>query len=256
MIPCRYIQISEERTTINNMNTVEKLRKMHLSGMAKAYLDQKEDKNNDLLNFDERIKAIIDAEWQVRRDRKLNLLIKRSNIKFKGATITDETFKNTSFHKGQINGLLALEWIDQRENVVISGPTGCGKTTLACALGISAIQNGHPVFYQKASFLVQELVDAINDLTIKDKVTYYDKFDLMIIDDFGMMDRDPKFARGLFELLDHREAVRSVIVVSQLPFTNWYDTIKDATYADAVLDRLFGNSYKLEMSGDSKRHLR
>lgn len=234
---------------------IDRLRKMHLSSMANEVLRQEEE-NNGLLSFDERFAMIVNKEWDTRQEKKINLLIKRSNIKFKGAFINDDTFIDVRFIQGTKDNLLSLDWIDKGYNVCITGKTGSGKSFAASALGLAAIQNFYHVLYTKADLLVSDLSIASQDRRLKEVIEKYDKYDVLIIDDFGLMLRDEKEIRPLFELIDARETRRSTIVISQVPFENWYDLIGDATYADAILDRLLKYAYKLEFTGESKRKLK
>lgn len=233
---------------------LDRLRKMRLSSMALEIICQEEE-NNGLLSFEERIEKIVNREWNARQEHKIKLLLKKSELKYKGAYIDGNAFHDITILQGTKEKLLSYDWIDEGHNVILSGPTGCGKSFMACALALGGIHRMYKVYYIKAGLLAEELIIANRDRKLKEKIECYNKYDILVIDDFGLMPLNEEVVRPLFELIDSREQSKSLIVASQLPFGSWYDLVKDATYADAILDRLMKYSYKLEMTGTSKRKL-
>lgn len=246
--------MEEDKAYVGLLN---KLKAMKFSGMAEAYRKQMENPNSSLLSFDERFSQLVNAEWILRYNKKFQRYLKQSGIKLTGASF-DETLYDPSrkLDKNTIELLNTCQWIDEGKNLLITGMTGSGKSYYASALGIAALKQFKTVRYKKASRLLMEL-DAIRKSDdaqeIINQIEEYSKVDLLIIDDFGLMELDIEKCRDLFEILDGREGRRSTIVISQIPVKEWYDLFKESTYADACLDRLLYKAYRLNFCGDSLR---
>lgn len=149
--------------------------------------------------------------------------------------------------------LSSCEWINRKQNVIISGSTGLGKSFLASALGNQACQQGYKVYYRNCSKLFDELKIAKADGSYIKEVNRIEKIDLLILDDFGLKPLDSNQRLILLELLEDRHGKRSTIITSQLPVKSWYDVIDEPTIADAILDRLVHSSHRIELGGDSLR---
>lgn len=232
----------------------QRLKKMRFSGMAAELVKQHRDAGSAEKSFDERIENLINAEWAMREDKKLGRLLKASNLYFQDAVIDPQILEQQKVDVDLVRELAGCEWIRQHKNLLITGKTGSGKSYCACALGISAATKFMTIKYVKAASLLRELSQAEVDNTMNQELTRYSKIDLLIIDDFGLMNLSSTGCRHLFELIDIRDSRKSTIFVSQLPVKNWYDLFKEDTYADACLDRITGkNSYRLVFDGPSLR---
>lgn len=238
-------------------NVINKLKEMHLSGMADAFKKQATDPNADLDSFMDRITRIVETEWTQRYDKKFNRLLKQAKLRYPHADF-DETLyeQDRKLDYESIQKLATCEWVDEGRNLLITGMTSSGKTYLSNALCVSALRRLKTVKYIKASHLMMELEQARIKDTYMDVLTSLNtKTDLLAIDDFGLMELDIDKCRDLFEVIDGRDGRRSTIIISQYPVKTWFDMFKDGTYADACLSRLTDRShtYRLEMNGRSMR---
>ena len=228
---------------------------MKMSGMADSLEKQINDPNNDLRSFDDRVSEIITAEWDLRYSKKFNRFLKKATLKYPAADIDDSIYDADRFlDTGTIESLAACTWIEDGRNLLITGSTGSGKTYISNALCISALRKFLSVKYIKASTLIYELEQA----QFKGEYLNYTQkiaaFDLLVIDDFGLMELDIDKCRNLFEVIDSRDCRNSTMVISQIPVSNWYDMFKDNTYADACMDRIIHNAYRLEFNGRNMRN--
>lgn len=231
------------------------LKRMRLSGMAEEFRKQEEDVNSSLLSAEERIERLIRAESQLRDDKKLTRIIKKAGLRYPDAFLDDQAILNQGVDPDLLHRLSECSWIDAGRNLLITGKTGAGKSYCACALGIAAASQFRSVRYIKASELLRSLETAEYSRQMSQELQRYGKYDLLIIDDFGLMNLSSANCRNLFELIDLRDGRKSTVFVSQLPVCEWYDLFKENTYADACLDRLTSkNSYRIEFNGESLRH--
>ncbi len=234
-----------------------KLKRMRFSGMSKELEEILEDPNADLIPFREKISRLVDAEWEQRYTKKLNRYIKKATLKYPNADL-DETIydpeRQLDYHV--IEELSKCEWIDQGRNLVITGQTGSGKTYIANALCISALRQFKNVRYIRASQLIDDLKRDEALGTYRESLTQLAGYELLVIDDFGLMQLDLNQCRNLFEVLESRDPHKSTMVISQFPVNTWYDLFQEHTYADACLTRLLSNAYRLEMNGKNMRDLR
>lgn len=230
------------------------LKSMRVSGMAIELKKQMDDPNIGLLSTEERIERLIDAEYESRRNNKIQRLIKKSHLRYAGASINEQMLSASGgMNSDTIIRLSHCDWIDEGRNLLVTGKTGTGKTYCACALALAAINHSKVVCYEKASRLLRTLEQANDSKELNQTLNRYSKYDLLVIDDFGLMSLDSELCRLLFELIDSREGEKSSVIISQLPVSEWYDLFKDVTFADAILDRLTGSAYRLEFEGESLR---
>lgn len=239
------------------MSCHDKLKKMKFSAMAEELRCQIEDPNIDLLTFEERFKRLVEAEWQLRYDKKFARLLKQAHLKFPGATFDESIYSpERQLDIITIERLMDMQWVEEGRNLLITGLTGAGKSYFANALAISALKQFKTVRYAKSDLLLKEF-DALKITNEPAKALRYieelSTVDLLIIDDFGLMELDLDKCRNLFTILDGREGRRSTIVVSQIPVSEWYDMFKNSTYADACLDRLLHRAFRLNFQGQSLR---
>lgn len=235
--------------------TLAKLREMHLPGMIAAYSAQQEDPELHGLSFDERFTLIVEREWTERRNHRLQRLLREAKLRIQAAPEDVDYRTPRGLDRAVMRSLFDGDWIGRRQNVVVSGPTGVGKTFIACALGHAACRLGHPTRYYRLSRLISDLAIAMGDGSYRRLMTQLAKVDLLILDDWGMSDLSSTQGRDLLDVIDERSGARSTIIASQLPFKNWHGVVKDPTIADAILDRLLHNAHPLTLQGDSMRRV-
>ncbi len=232
--------------------TLEKLRTLRLIGMADAFQEQLSQPLPDL-DFESRLGLLIEREWYLRENRRLKRRLTQAKLQ-QTACMEDIDFKHPrGLNKSNILELARGQWIQQHLNLLITGPTGCGKTYLACAMAHKACLSGFTSRYYRLPRLWHDLKIAKADGTYTQWLSQVAKIDLLILDDWGLVSPDDEQRRDLLEMLDDRYQQRSTIITSQLPTTHWHEHLNDATLADAILDRLLHNSVRLELKGDSLR---
>jgi len=238
---------------MNQTATMQKLEEMRLNGFARVYRKMQETGMNKDFTIDEIIAHLVQAEWDERYNRRLERLV--SNAKFRYQATMEQIDYNAkrNLDKVLMLRLSSCEWINKKQNVIISGSTGLGKSFLASALGQQACQEGFKVYYRNCSKLFDELKISKADGSYIKEINRIEKLDLLILDDFGLKPLDGNQRLILLELLEDRHGKRSTIITSQLPVKNWYEVINEPTIADAILDRLVHSSHRIELDGDSLR---
>lgn len=235
-----------------NQPTLDKLRALKLTGMALAFAEQLEKPLPDL-DFEARLALLIEREWYLRENRRLNRRLVQAKLQ-QSACVEDIDFKHPRhLNKSVIQELARGQWVLQHLNLLITGPTGCGKTYLACALAHKACLLGFTVRYYRLPRLWHELKIAKANGTYANWLSQLAKIDILLLDDWGVAAPDIEQRRDLLEMLDDRYQQKSTIITSQLPTTHWHEHLNDATLADAILDRLLHNAIKLELKGESLR---
>lgn len=246
----------DQLLTTEDYEICSKLKSMRFSGMAEALEDVLKDPNADLLPFREKIRKIVDAEWNLRYTKKLNRFIKKATLKYPAADLDDSIYEpDRMLDAHVIEELAKCAWIDQGKNLIITGKTSSGKSYIANALCICALRQFKTVRYIKASQLINDLSRAEKMDTYQELLTEMSGYNLLVVDDFGLMDMDINKCRNLFEIFDSRDPHKSTVVISQFPVSAWYDMFRDHTYAEACLARLLHESYRLEMNGRNMRNL-
>ena len=242
--------------SVEEYELCNKLKNMRFSGMAAELEKVFADPNSDLLAFNDKIQRIIDAEWNLRYTKKLNRFVKKASLKYPAADL-DETIYDPArqLDTGIIEVLAQGEWINQGKNLVITGKTSSGKSYLANAFAVCALKKFKTVKYFKASGIINELARAEQMGTYQEALHQMASYDLLVIDDFGLMNLDLDKCRNLFEVFDSRDPYRSILLVSQIPVASWYDIFANHTYAEASLARVLSESYRLEMNGKNMRNL-
>ncbi|MDO4650621.1 MAG: ATP-binding protein [Eubacteriales bacterium] len=242
--------------SLEDYELCNKLKSMRFSGMSEELENVLADPNSELLPYREIVQRIINAEWELRYTKKLNRYVKKATLKYPSANL-DETIYDPERQLDHriIEELAKCSWIDQGKNLIITGKTSSGKSYLANALCVSALRQFRSARYTKASQLINELTRAEHMDTYQDVLNTYSKYDLLIIDDFGLMSLDIDQCRNLFQVLDSRDPFRSTMLVSQFPVSAWYDLFQDNTYAEACLTRILNDSYRIEMNGKNMRNL-
>ena len=239
-----------------NHPTLDKLQQLRCTGMARAFAEQLGATDLEALTFEERLGLLVDRELTERHSRQLTNRLRRARLRH-DACIEDIDFRH---HRGLDRDLvLALadgRWVREHLNIPITGPTGVGKTWLACALAHSACRNGHSALYLRLPRLLEELAIARGDGRYPKLLAAFAKTEVLIIDDWGLATLSAENRRDLLEIIEDRSATRSTIATSQLPVEKWHDAIGDPTLADAILDRLVHSAYKFNLTGESMRKTR
>lgn len=232
--------------------TLDKLRSLKLTGMADAFAEQLQSPLPEL-DFENRLGLLIEREWLLRENRRLKRRLQHAKLQ-QNACMEDIDFKHPrGLNKAVILELLSCQWITQHLNLLITGPTGCGKSYLACAIAHKACLTGLTARYYRLPRLWHELKIAKVNGTYASWLTQTAKLDLLILDDWGLVTPDEEQRRDLLEILDDRYQQRSTIITSQLPTAHWHEHLQDETLADAILDRLLHNAIRLELNGESLR---
>lgn len=233
--------------------TLEKLNALKLYGMAKAYEDQAGSPLWKGLSFEEKIGLMTDRELTERENRRMQVRLRQAKLR-QQACMEDIDYKEArGLDKSLVSSFASCRWIKERLNILITGPTGSGKSYLACALGHRACLEGYSVLYFRSSRLFQELALGKGDGRYGKIMRQIAKANLLIIDDWGLNNLSQTERNELLEIMEDRHQNQSTIIASQLPLKNWHDAIGNQTIADAILDRLVHNAYKLNLKGDSMR---
>lgn len=236
--------------------TLGKLQQLKLTGMAEALGEQAQSTLYTELPFEERLGMLVDREVTHRENRRLTNLLRGAKLRYASACPEEIDFRTPrGLSRDVVLSLTQSGWVRGKQNVILTGPTGSGKTFIACALANSACRSGHSVRYFRLPRLLQELHIARADGSYGKFLTRLAKYAILIIDDWGLAKLGDKERRDILEVLEDRHGITSTIIVSQIPTEKWHDTIGDPTIADAVLDRLVHNAHMLTMRGESMRKL-
>lgn len=233
--------------------TLDRLRELKLTGMQKALIEQMDLPDRDALTFDERFGMLVDAEHADRDNRRLKMRLKRAQLRH-AATVEDIDYRHPrGLDKSLMLALAGCEWVRQHQNVIITGPTGAGKSYLACALGHKACREGYRVLYYRIARLFQELAIARGNGRYERLLRSLAHADLLVLDDWGTAPLTDEQRRDLFEVMEDRYDRGSTLIAAQLPVKHWHETIGDPTLADAILDRLIHNAHTITLKGESMR---
>ncbi len=233
--------------------TLDKLQSLRLSGMYQALMEQRTMPDIDALSFEERLGLLVDRELTERDDKRLKTRLHKAKLR-QAACIEDIDYRHPrGLDKAVMIRLATCQWVREHHNILMTGPTGIGKTWLACAWGQQACRQGYSVLYLRLPRLLQEMPTAKGDGRYAKVMMALAKTDLIILDDWGLVQFDDARRHDVLELLEDRHGRRATIVTSQFPVAHWHEAIGDPTLADAILDRLVHNAYKLSLKGDSMR---
>jgi DNA replication protein DnaC len=233
--------------------TLERLHELRLTGMALALEEQMRASDLDDLTFEDRLALLIEREVTFRDDRRLTRLLQMAKFRLPAAAEDIDFRSPRGLERALVLRLTGGQWIRDHENVLISGATGNGKSYLACALGHSACRHGLSTRYYRFSRLLGELALARADGSYAKLLDRLARAQLLILDDFGLAPLEISERRDLLEVLEDRYGRRATLITSQLPFDHWHAVVADATFADAILDRLVHNAHKITLKGASMR---
>jgi DNA replication protein DnaC len=231
---------------------LDKMLQMRLPGMARAYQLTLEGEKNQKFTVDEMLTHLIDAEWDERYNRRLDRSLKEARFRYK-ASVEQVNFENNRLDKNQVLRLAECEFIRRRQNIILTGSTGIGKSYLASALGHQACSLGYRVLYQHSTKLFGRMKLAKADGSYLKELARIERQHLLIIDDFGLQPLDTQSRSTLMEIIEDRHGKSSTIFTSQVPVSSWHEVIGEQTIADAILDRIVHDAHRLDMKGESMR---
>ncbi|HOS60598.1 MAG TPA: IS21-like element helper ATPase IstB [Syntrophorhabdaceae bacterium] len=238
--------------------TIEKLITMKLFGMAEGLKEQLNNHAYNDLSFEERLGILVDKEKLSRENRQLKILLAHAHLRHPDACFENIDFRTRrGLAKDVILNLSQNEWIHRHQNLIIVGPTGAGKTFIACSLGNAAVRQGIRTIYMRMPRLAQELKISRADGSLVKLLARLQRIQLLIIDDWGINPFTDDERRNFLEIMEDRYGVRSTIIASQFPIDAWHDIIGDPTFADAICDRIVHNAHKIILKGgeDSMRKI-
>jgi DNA replication protein DnaC len=237
-----------------NQPTTDKLQVLRLTVMAQAWAEQ--NKNPKIANFcfDERFAMLVDAEYIARENRRIGRLLKDAQLRIAEACVEDiDTSAERGLDKAVVRQFASCTWIHEHLNIVLTGKTGVGKSYVACALGQNACRKGYRVQSRRVPRLLDELALARSDGSYSKCLARLAKADVLVLDDWGLSALKEQQRHDLLEVVEDRYGRTSTVVTSQLPLDKWHQWVGDPTIADAILDRLVRNAYKVELTGPTRR---
>jgi len=236
-----------------NDETIKKMKTMKLYGMIQAFQTSLQPSSRLDLTADELINMLVESEWDDRYNRKLNRTLKNARFRYKSSIEQINFTNNRQLDKNYVLRLADCSFIDKKENVLITGSTGIGKSYIASALGHQACTLGYKVLYEHSSKFFARLKMLKADGSYIKEITRIEKQDLLIIDDFGIQPLDSQSRSILMEIIEDRHGKRSTLLTSQVPVNKWFEVIGEETIADAILDRIIHDAHRIEMKGESMR---
>ncbi len=238
-----------------NESTLEKMNQMKFYGMKNSLQNLVETNQHQRLTNDEFISMLIQAEWEDRENRRINRYLKAARFRYRASVEEINFEKHRNLDKTQLLRLCECHFIEKGENLLITGPTGVGKSFIASAIGHQACMKGYRVLYFNIQKFFPQLRMLKADGSYLKQVNKIAKQDLLILDDFGLQPLDAQSRMMLLELIEDRHGKKSTIISSQIPVAKWYDIIGESTIADAVLDRMVHTAHRLNMKGQSLRKI-
>jgi DNA replication protein DnaC len=236
--------------------TIEKLNSMKLTAMARAFADQMQCPDMAQLSFEDRFGLIVDYQMTDLENRRMQNRLKNAKLRL-SASIEDLDFRQgRGVDRSQVMSLAGNQWVKSHHNILVTGPTGAGKSYLACALAQKACRDGYCVLYQRVPRLLQEIAVSRLDGRYNKIIAPLTKCEVLILDDMLISPLTREEQRELLEIVEERYDRKATVITSQLPVRAWHDAMQDPTLADAILDRLVHNAYKLELKGESMRRKR
>ena len=238
---------------MNVNSTLKKLKELKLHGMHKAFEAAINSRENQSLTADEILTHLVEAEHNYRETIKIKNNIYRAKFRYTSSVEEINFSQSRNLNKNQFMRLADCSYIDKKENIIITGATGVGKSYLASALGNQACTKGYKVRYYNMTKLFSSLKMSKADNTYLKEIGRIEKQDLLILDDFGLHPIDPATRLALLEIIEDRHAKSSTIIASQVPVLKWHELLGEQTVADAILDRIVHSSQRIELLGESLR---
>ncbi len=236
-----------------NEATLQKMKHMKFYGMMRAFSTTLESGQTSRYTPDEMVGFLVESEWDERHNRKIDRGLKNAKFRYK-ANIEDLIFdQKRNLDKNEVHRLADCTFIGKKQNIIITGSTGVGKSYLASALGYQACINGYKIIYSNTSKLISKLKMAKADGSYIREMLRIEKQDLLILDDFGLQPFDAQGRASLMEIVEDRHGKSSLMITSQVPVKQWFDLIGERTIADAILDRIVHDSIRIELKGESLR---
>lgn len=242
---------------MNQSTLIQIMTDLKYTGIKDAYLRQTEDVSYGSMSFEERLYQLLDAQDIFLKDKRITSNRRLSKIKDKQACIEDiDYIAKRTINKSQIHSLAALNFIRSHQNIIITGKTGTGKSYIAQAFANRAIIDGFRAYYIRTPSLLEEIRVARADGTYTSLLKKYSRFQVLVLDDFGVSNMKDDDATNLFEIIEDRTEINSTIITSQLPVSEWYAYLNNNTIADAILDRIVHSSHRIELQGESMRKIK
>jgi DNA replication protein DnaC len=235
-----------------NTDTLDKMKQMRLLGMHRAFATSLK-QSDQQFTADEMVAMLIDSEWDDRHNRAIERNLKGAHFRYKASIEQMDYSTERGLDKNLLHRLADGEFINRKENVLITGSTGTGKSFIASAIGHQACQFGFRVLYANATRLLAQLKMAKADGSSIKELAKIERQDLLILDDFGIQPLDQPGRSSLLDIIEDRHGKRSTIITAQLPVKQWYDVIGEQTVADAIMDRIVHNAQRIELKGESLR---
>jgi len=248
----------EDVLALEEQVLIARLKSFRVPEMANMLESQLKDPNADLSTFFERLSAMVDSEWQVRANKRFERLMKEAHLRYPTADLDETIYRpERQLDTQTIERLSTCHWIEEGKNLIVTGSSASGKTYLINALCIAAMRQSKRVRYIRANTLMSEMEQSRIKSANLDYLNKPARLDLLVIDDFGLMDLDLDKCRDLFEVLDTRDGRKSTVIISQFPVSSWFDMFLNNTYADACLTRITDkhHTYRLEMNGVNMREI-
>jgi DNA replication protein DnaC len=251
-------QSNHPNQEINMLNqpTMERLQAMKLHGMAQAFREQYENADSSQLSFEERFGLLVDCQWTWKENRALTRRLQLAKFKERGL-IEDIDYQHPrGLDRRLMRTLASSDWVRQHQNLLLIGPTGIGKSWLACALAHKACRDGFFAIHKRMAELFRDLAVARADGSIGSVLAKLARTDVLVLDDFAMAPMKDSERRDFLEICDDRYQRRSTVLTSQVPVAHWHEQIGDPSIADSIMDRLVHNAHRMDLDGESIRKKR
>jgi DNA replication protein DnaC len=242
---------------MDSTTVINKINDLDFKGLKEAYLRQLEDVNYHSLTFEDRLYNLLDAQYIFIQNKRIERNSKASKIKDKQAQVEQIDYSaKRKLDKTNMLSLITMDFIRAKQNIIITGKTGTGKSFIAQAIGNRAIIDGFQVYYIRMANLFEDIKLARIDGSYTKLINKYSRYKLLIIDDFGVTPISSDDTTNLFEIIELRSELSSTIITSQLPVRDWYGYLNNNTAADAILDRISNTSHRIELEGESMRKIK
>lgn len=238
---------------MNQNPTLEKLKFMRFSAMAQLYSQHLSQNTSEKMTFDEQLAILVDHQWEDWQNRKIERLIKQATFKQQASIANIDYTSQRNLDKNMLERLATLDFIKRKENIILTGASGVGKSYIAQALGHQTCMLGKKTLYQNTTRMFKKLKLCKVDGTYLKELQKILKAEVLILDDFGLQSFDNHAREALMDIIDDRHGKSSTIIASQIPVSAWYDIIGEGTIADAILDRIVNSSHRIMLEGESLR---